>query len=68
MQKLVYDKTKNTINLIDSKGDSVYMFNGVVSVDQDGNCFVVKKVIGNDPRPTIVMMVPVNNTNYIIER
>lgn len=68
MQKLVYNKTKNTINLIDSKGDNVYMFNGVVSVDQDGNCFVVKKVIGNDPRPTIVMMVPVNNTNYIIER
>lgn len=68
MQKLVYDKTKNTVRLLDSEGTTIELFSDVVSVEPENRCFVVKKIIGNDPRAAVVMMTPINNTNFIIKR
>ena len=68
MQKLVYDKTKNTVKLLDSDGSTIELFSDVVSVEPENRCFVVKKIIGKDPRAAVVMMTPINNTNFIIKR
>lgn len=67
MQKLIYNKTKNLTLLY--QGEKVITnFSDVSSVEPEGRCFVVKKIIGNDPRPTAVLMVPISNTNLYIER
>ena len=68
MQKLVYDKTKNTVKLLNSDDGIIELFSDVVSVEPHGMCFVVKKIIGKDPRAAVVMMTPINNTNFIIKR
>lgn len=68
MQKLVYNKPKNFIILFNPQGDLETKIEDVSMVEPEGMCFVVKKVIGNDPRPGTVLMVPISNTNLYIER
>lgn len=68
MQKLIYNKQKNYATLLQNSPQIETTFNDIVSVEQEGRCFVVKKIIGNDPRPNTILMVPISNTNLFIER
>ncbi len=68
MQKLIHNKLKNYVTLFKIDGSIETSIDDIVSVEPEGRCFVVKKIIGNDPRPNAILMVPISNTNLYIER
>lgn len=68
MQKLIHSISKNYVTLFKIDGSIEISIDGITSVDPEGGCFVVKKIIGKDPRPNAILMVPISNTNLYIER
>lgn len=68
MQKLIYSKSDNLVNLIDTNGNVECTIKDVVSVEPDSRRYVVKVLNGNDPRGTIKLMCPINMTNLFIEK
>lgn len=68
MQKLIYSKSDNLVNLIDTNGNVEFTIKDVVSVEPDSRRYVVKVLNGNDPRGTIKLMCPINMTNLFIEK